>query len=364
MLVESQRPLVLAGGSGWDATACDDLQRFAEANSLPVATTFRRQDLFDNRHPLYAGHAGLGMDRALERRIGDADLLLAIGPRLGETSTNGYSLLGIPRPEQRLIHVHPGADELGRVYAADLPINAGTASFVRAVASLPAIPSPRWSAWAASAHDDYERRVNPALNGRALDMSAIVRHLSDHLPKDTIVTNGAGNFAIWVHRYYRYAPYRTELAPTSGTMGYGLPAAIAAKLVHPERTVVNVAGDGCFMMSAQELATAVRYELPIIILVVNNGIYGSIRAHQESHYPERVIATDLTNPDFVAFARSFGAYAERIETTEAFPAALERARAAGRPALLELPVDPDLLTPDADLATIRLRAQRHLARQT
>jgi acetolactate synthase-1/2/3 large subunit len=263
-----------------------------------------------------------------------------------------------------LIHVHPGADELGRVYAADLPINAGTASFVRAVASLPAIPSPRWSAWAASAHDDYERRVNPASNGRALDMSAIVRHLSDHLPKDTIVTNGAGNFAIWVHRYYRYAPYRTELAPTSGTMGYGLPAAIAAKLVHPERTVVNVAGDGCFMMSAQELATAVRYELPIIILVVNNGIYGSIRAHQESHYPERVIATDLTNPDFVAFARSFGAYAERIETTEAFPAALERARAAGRPALLELPVDPDLLTPDADLATIRLRAQRHLARQT
>ncbi|HYZ16818.1 MAG TPA: thiamine pyrophosphate-binding protein [Candidatus Acidoferrum sp.] len=361
MLARADRPLVLVGGSGWDTRACADLQRFAEMHSLPVVTTFRRQDLFDNRHRLYAGHAGLGMDAALAQRIRDADLLLAIGPRLGETSTNGYRLLAIPRPEQRLIHVHPSANELGRVYAADLPINAGTASFVRALAALPPPEFPVWKRWAACAHQEYLQRFRGAASARALDLTAVMHHLSEQLPKNAILTNGAGNYAIWLHRYYQYAPYRTQLAPNSGAMGYGLPAAIAAKLVHPERTVVNVAGDGCFLMTGQELATAVRYDLPVIVLVVNNASYGSIRAHQEMQYPERVIGTDLTNPDFVAFARSFGAYAERVEKTEQFAAAFERARNAGRPAVLELITDPDVLTPERDVETVRRHAaeRRH-----
>lgn len=357
MLARAERPLVLVGGGGWDAQACDDLRCFAEMHGLPVVTTFRRQDLFDNRHTLYAGHAGLGMDAALAQRIQDADLLLAIGPRLGETSTNGYRLLAIPRPLQRLIHVHPSASELGRVYAADLPINAGTASFVHALAKLRPPELSVWKRWAASAHQDYVRRFRGTPSARALDMTAAMHYLCAHLPKDAILTNGAGNYAIWLHRYYQYAQFRTQLAPNSGAMGYGLPAAIAAKLVHPERTVVNVAGDGCFLMTAQELATAVRHELSIVILVVNNTSYGSIRAHQEMHYPGRVIGTDLTNPDFVAFARSFGAYAERVDTTEQFAAAFERARSAGRPALLELRTDPDVLTPEADIATMRRRAR-------
>jgi acetolactate synthase-1/2/3 large subunit len=353
MLERAERPLVLVGGSGWDAEGCEDLRRFAETQRLPVVTTFRRQNLFDNRHPFYAGHAGLGTDKTLVQRIRDADVLLAIGPRLGETSTGGYTLLEVPRTAQRLIHVHPSANELGRVYAPDLPINAGTAGFVRALSALPVLRARVWERWSASAHEDYLRRFSGAPTGRALDMTGVMHHLSEHLPKDAIVTNGAGNYAIWLHRYYQYTPYRTQLAPNSGAMGYGLPAAIAAKLVHPERTVVNVAGDGCFLMTAAELATAARYELAVIVLVVNNNRYGSIRAHQEMHYPERVIGTDLTNPDFVAFARSFGAYAERVETTEEFPAALERARETGHPALLELRVDPDLLTPEADLTALR-----------
>ena len=358
MLAAARRPLVLAGGSGWTAQACSDLQRFAEAFGLPVAATFRRQDLFDNAHPLYAGHAGLGMDRALAQRIRDADLLLAIGPRLGETSTDGYTLLAIPEPAQRLIHVHPGSEELGRVYTAALAINAGVTPTVRALATLEPLPSRPWDAWADAAHADYEKRLQAPASTRALDLAAVVAHLCEVLPPDAIVCNGAGNYAIWVHRFYRYRPLHTQLAPTSGTMGYGLPAAIAAKLVHPRRVVVDVAGDGCFLMTSQELATAIQYGLDPIVLVVNNGSYGSIRAHQEREHPGRVIATELANPDFVAYAQAFGAYAERVETTAAFPAAFARARAAGRAALLELVVDAEQLTPDLDIATLRARAAR------
>jgi acetolactate synthase-1/2/3 large subunit len=355
MLGASQRPLVLAGGSGWTAQACSDLQRFAEAFGLPVAATFRRQDLFDNAHSLYAGHAGLGMDRALAQRIRDADLLLAIGPRLGETSTNAYTLLAIPQPAQRLIHVHPGSEELGRVYTATLPINAGVASMAHALAALPPIESRPWDAWAGAAHADYEQRLQPPPNSGALDLGAVMAHLRTTLPDDAIVCNGAGNYAIWVHRFYQYRRRGTQLAPTSGTMGYGLPAAIAAKLVHPERVVVDFAGDGCFLMTGQELATATQYGLDPIIVVVNNSSYGSIRAHQEREHPGRVIATELVNPDFVAYAQSFGAYAERVKTTAAFPAAFARARSAGRAALLELAVDAEQLTPDLDVATVRRR---------
>ena len=356
MLDQAQRPLVLVGGSCWDAAACTDLQTFAEAQGLPVVTTFRRQDVFDNRHPLYAGHAGLGMDRALAQRIRDADLLLAIGPRLGETSTDGYTLLAIPKPTQRLIHVHPGSEELGRVYAADLPIVAGPATTVRALAALPPRAAPPWSDWAAAAQADYLHRLRRTPGTRALDLTAVMAHLRDVLPADAIVTNGAGNYTIWVHRYYQYLPFRTQLAPNSGSMGYGLPAAIAAKLVHPERVVIDFAGDGCFLMTGQELVTAVRYGLDPIVILINNGSYGSIRAHQERVYPTRVIATDLTNPDFVAYAHAFGAHAERVETTAQFPDAFARARAAGRAALIELVVDSDQLTPELDVPAVRARA--------
>jgi acetolactate synthase-1/2/3 large subunit len=358
LLARAERPLVLVGGSGWTTEACEDLRAFAEAHGLPVAATFRRQDLFDNTHPLYAGHAGLGMDRALAQRIRDADVLLAIGPRLGETSTNGYTLLAIPRPAQRLIHVHPGSEELGRVYTATLPINAGVAPMVRALAALPPTANRPWNAWAAAANADYEKRLQPPSNGGALDLGAVMEHLRATLPDDAIICNGAGNYAIWVHRFYQYRRRGTQLAPTSGTMGYGLPAAIAAKLVHPERVVVDFAGDGCFLMTSQELATAAQYGLDPIVLVVNNGSLGSIRAHQEREYPGRVIATTLANPDFVAYARSFGAYAERVTTTAAFPDAFARARIAGRAALLELVVDAEQLTPDLDVATVRARSLR------
>jgi len=356
LLAGAQRPLVLAGGGGWTAEACADLQTFADAFGLPVALTFRRQDVFDNAHPLYAGHAGLGMDRALAQRIRDADLLLALGPRLGETSTDGYTLLTIPRPVQTLIHVHPGSEELGRVYTATLPINAGVAPMARALAALAPLPVRPWDAWATAAHADYEKRLQPPPSAGALDLGAVMVHLRDTLPRDAIVCNGAGNYAIWVQRFYRYRPLHTQLAPTSGTMGYGLPAAIAAKLVHPERVVIDFAGDGCFLMTAQELVTAAQYGLDPIVIVVDNGSYGSIRAHQEREFPARVIATELQNPDFVAYARAFGAHAERVAATAEFPAAFARARAAGRAALLELVVERDQLTPDLDVATARARA--------
>jgi acetolactate synthase-1/2/3 large subunit len=322
---------------------------------LPVVAAFRRQDLFDNRDPLYVGHAGVGIDPALAQRVRDADLVLALGTRLAETDTAGYTLLTVPRPAQRLIHIHPGAEELGRVYTGDLAICAGPPEALRALAALPPRAIPAWSAWAAAARADYERRLQPAAISGALDLAAVVAHLREVLPDDAIVTNGAGNFSIWVHRFYQYRKPRTELAPTSGTMGYGLPAAIAAKLVHPERIVVDVQGDGCFLMTSQELSTAAHYGLDPIVLVVNNSTYGTIRTYQERTYPGRVEATALTNPDFVAYAQSFGAYGERVETTAQFPAAFARARAAGRAALLELVTDPDQLTPDLDVETARAR---------
>jgi acetolactate synthase-1/2/3 large subunit len=353
MFDAAQRPVVLAGGSGWDAPAYADLRTFAHAQGVPVVATFRRQDLFDNRDPLYVGHAGVGIDPALSQRVRDADLVLALGTRLAETDTVGYTLLSVPRPAPRLIHIHPGAEELGRVYTADLAICAGPPEALRALAALPPRTTPVWSAWAAAARADYERRLQPAAIDGALDLAAVIAHLREVLPDDAIVTNGAGNFSIWVHRFYQYRTPRTELAPTSGTMGYGLPAAIAAKLVHPERVVVDVQGDGCFLMTAQELSTAAHYGLDPIVLVVNNSSYGTIRTYQERTYPGRVEGTALTNPDFVAYAQAFGAYAERVETTAHFPAAFARARAAGRAALLELITDPDQLTPDLDVAKAR-----------
>ncbi|CAG1012565.1 acetolactate synthase I/II/III large subunit [Burkholderiales bacterium] len=352
-LAAAQRPLVIVGGSGWNGEACAALRQFIEANDLPVACAFRFQDLFDNRHPNYCGDVGIGINPRLAQRIREADLLLVIGARLGEMTTSGYTLLEVPRPRQQLIHIHAGAEELGRVYAADLMINASMAPMAATLANLPPVDAAAWHATVAAARADYEAHQRRVAVPGTLDMWAVMQTLSARLPEDAILTNGAGNYATWLHRYYRYPVFRTQLAPTSGAMGYGVPAAIAAKIVQPQRTVVCFAGDGCFLMNGQELATAVQYNAAVVFLVINNGMYGTIRMHQERRYPGRVCGTTLTNPDFAAYARAFGAVGETVSRTEDFAPALERALAAGRPALLELQLDPQAITPNASLDALR-----------
>jgi acetolactate synthase-1/2/3 large subunit len=352
MLAKASRPFLLVGGGGWSVDAVRDITAFAEANDLPVGASFRCQDLIDNRHRNYVGHVGIGIDPALAARVKTADVLLVVGSRLGEMTTSGYTLVHVPTPKQTLIHVHAGAEELGRVYQPALPINAGMAQFAAAARALKPLDSSRWAAWTAGARGEYLETLQSRRHAGALQMPEVMAFLRERLPPDAIVANGAGNYTTWVHRFYQYRRYRTELAPTSGAMGYGLPAAVAAKAMHPERTVVCFAGDGCFLMSGQELATAVQHGLAIIVIVVNNGMYGTIRMHQEREYPERPIGTDLVNPDFVALARAYGAHGELVETTEQFAPAFERALASGKPALLELRLDPDAITPRFGLREI------------
>ena len=344
MLAAADRPLVILGGAGWTDTACFDMRGFIEANRLPVACAFRWQDLFDHRHPNYIGDAGLGIRPSLAARIDQADLLIVVGARLGEATSSGYTLIDVPQPRQKLVHVHAGNDELGKVYRADLPINSGMAAFAAAAADI-RVDSLAWADSVAVDRAEYLAHSTPPTVPGPLQMGEIMTWLNENLPDDAILTNGAGNYTIWLHRYYRYRRFHTQLAPTSGSMGYGVPAAVAAQLAHPDRLVLAWAGDGCFMMTGQELATAVQYELPIIFLVVNNGMYGTIRMHQEKHYPGRVAATGLKNPDFVALARAYGAHGERVTETAQFAPAFARARAAGTPALLELVLDPAVLTP-------------------
>ncbi|VCU70921.1 Acetolactate synthase isozyme 2 large subunit [Pigmentiphaga humi] len=354
LLREARRPLVVVGGTGWTEQAQADLRRFAAAYNLPVAASFRRQDILDNRDPHYVGQIGLGISPALTQTLREADLLIAIGSRLSEVSSGSYELVRSPEPTQRLVHVHADPEELGRVYRAELPINASVAKATDAFAELPAPAGARpWDAHTAAARAAYEAHNAPLPRNDALrgvDLGAVVAHLSDTLPEDAIIASGAGNYTVWVHRHFRYKRLHTELAPVNGAMGYGFPAAVAAKLAHPERTVVCFAGDGCFMMYPQELATAMQFDAPVIVIVANNGMLGTIRMHQEREYPGRVSGTRLANPDFVALARAFGAHAERIEHEADFPAAFERARASGRPALLELLTDPLQITPQARLA--------------
>jgi len=346
MLAAAERPLLVVGGSGWSDASCRTLRDFARRGELPIVASFRRQDLIDNRDSIYCGHLGLGVDSDLAGRIRSADLIVAIGSRLGENTTNGYSLLTVPVPRQSLVHVHPDPNELGRVYQPALGIACPLADFGSALGSISIPPSPGRARWRQEARDAYVRFSTPPAPSRDyVDLSAVVGWLGDHLRDDAIIANGAGNYTLWVHRFFRYRQPRTELAPTSGAMGYGVPAAIAAKLRHPDREVVAFAGDGCFLMYPQEIGTAVQNHANLVILVANNGWYGTIRMHQERRYPGRVVATDLVNPDFVALAAAQGAYAERVETSVAFPAAFRRAAAAGRPALLELRMDPAQLTP-------------------
>lgn len=356
ILAGAQRPLVLVGGSGWDGEAYAGLQAFAERYGLPVATTFRRQALFDNEHPLYAGTAGIGIDPALARRVRDADVILAIGTRLDEVTTSAYTIVEAPRPRQRLVHVYPGAEELGRVFLPELAIEAGPNEFIAALADLPPLDGSVWKSWAADAHADYLRREHAAPSPGRLDMVAVMATMRELLPRDAIVTTGAGNYAAWSHRFLRYTQRGTQLAPVSGSMGYGIPAAIAAQLIHPGRAVIAFVGDGDFQMCGHELGTARQYGLPIVVILIENGIHGSIRVHQERNFPGRVIGTEIVNPDFVAYARAYGAHAELVETAAAFGGAFRRALDAGVVSVLVLRLDPEAITPDASLTTIRERA--------
>jgi len=353
LLAAGRRPFMVVGGGGWSAGVAADLMAFAEANDIPTGAAFRCQDYVDNTHRCYAGHVGIGIEPALAERVKTADPLILVGARMGEITSAGYTLLAIPRPAQTLIHVHASAEELGRVYQADLMINAGPGEFAAAARCLPRVDSGAWRAATATAHDEYLASLDPRPQPGSLDMGAVVAILRQRLPADAIMTNGAGNFATWLHRFYPFRRYRTQLAPRNGSMGYGLPAAVAAGIVHPERIVVAFTGDGDFLMNGQELSTAVRYGARPVILVINNGMYGTIRMHQEREYPGRVHGTDLVNPDFAAYARAFGAHGEIVEKTADFEAALERALGAHRAALLELRVDPEAITPKTTLTALR-----------
>ncbi len=355
-LGRAKRPLAIVGGGGWDAEAAAKVQAFVEACGLPVAASFRRQDYVDNDSACYAGDVGIGINPALARRVQEADLLLVLGARLGEMPTGGYTLLDIPRPRQTLIHVHASAEELGRVYQADLPINAGPRAFADALSKVQPVDGAGWRVWREGMRRDYEAWQIAPRNPGAVQMGDIVAFLRDVLPANAIIANGAGNFAVWVHRFYRYRRLGTELAPTSGSMGYGAPAAVAAKLVHPPRTVVAFCGDGDFLMTGQEFATAIQYKAAVIFIVVNNGMYGTIRMHQERSYPGRVSGTDLVNPDFAAYARAFGGFGATVTRTEEFAPAFAAAQDSGLPSILELRIDPEAITPRQSLSDIRAAA--------
>ena len=349
------RPLVIVGGSRWDDAARAALIRFADASQLPVACAFRHQDLFDNRHPFYAGDVGIGINPKLAARVRDADVLVVIGERLGEMTTSGYTLLDVPVPKQTLVHVHPDAAELGRVYQPAVAIAATPRAFLEAIDGQAIRSSGRVDA--AGAHADYESwRVPRAVPGD-VDLWQIVRWLDERLPADAVLTNGAGNYTTWIHRIFHYGGGRRQLAPYSGSMGYGVPSAIAAKLVHRERVVVSWNGDGCFLMNGQELATAIQYDLAVVFVVIDNGMYGTIRMHQERTYPGRVFGTDLVNPDFAQLARAYGAHGETITKTNEFASAFERALACGRAALLHVKIDPQAITMNASLDALRDQSQ-------
>lgn len=365
MLAEARRPLVLLGGGGWDQQACADVQRFAEANQLPVSCAFRFQDLLDNDHPNYIGDVGIGINPKLAARVREADVIIAIGPRLGEMTTSGYALLQSPVPKQRLIHVHADTEELGSVYQAELMINSGMPQVATMLAAMEPVDASAWAGSVAEARAELAAwQQQPAIfqDGKApLDLWQVVQQIDKIAPHDTIITNGAGNYATWAHRFHRYGGMRTQLAPTSGAMGYSVPSGVAAKIIDPQRTVITFAGDGEYMMNGQELATAVQYQAGVVIIVFNNGMFGTIRMHQERDYPGRVSGTTLANPDFAALAVAYGAHGEVVTTTAEFAPALERALAHANgkslPALIELRYDGNLITPGATLETIRKNAE-------
>jgi len=351
-LAKGKRPLVLVGGGGWSPAASEALTVFAEANDLPVACAFRRQDSFDNLHPLYAGHVGIGADPKLVERVKTADPLVVIGPRLGEMTTADYELLSSPHPTQSLIHVHPSGEELNRVFAAELPIQADVTKFLQACAEMPVIETRAWADDAKAAHADFMTFTTPPESDSAVSMGRVMEIVRDTLPDDAIITNGAGNYAGWVHRYYRFRKPGTQLAPTSGAMGYGLPAAVAAKLKDSNRVVVSFSGDGCFQMNCQEIGTAMQYGAKVLFIVVNNSMYGTIRVHQEKRFPGRISGTDIVNPNFLAICEAYGGKGFLVKTTEQFEGALTEALKGDHMALIEIQIDPDDISPGLKLSAI------------
>lgn len=350
LLAAARQPIAILGGSGWTQEAVDQLGAFAERWALPVCTSFRRADRFRWDHPCYAGDLGIGPSPALAARVKDADLLLLIGGRMSEMPSGSYTLLDIPVPKQTLVHVHPGAEELGRVYAPTLAIQASPRGFAAALAPLKPAAAPAWGNSTPQAHADYLAwsGTTRKLPGD-FQYGEVVRWLNERLPPETILCNGAGNFAGWLHRHHRFSRLGTQLAPTSGSMGYGVPAAVMAKRQCPESPVVVVAGDGDFLMNGQEFATAVQHDIPVMVVVIDNGMYGTIRMHQERDYPGRVSATRLKNPDFAAYARAFGGHGETIRATAEFAPAFERALASGKPAILHCFLDPRALSVGKDM---------------
>lgn len=357
MLAQAERPVVIVGGGGWTPDAREDLRVFAENWDLPVAASFRRQMLFDGEHPNYAGEIGIGPNPKLRKRIEQSDLILLLNGRLSEMPSQSYELIAIPSPAQTLVHIHPDPSEIGRVYAPTLGVVASAPAFAAALANIKPKKPVAWGEATRAAREDFLAWTNQApVTPGAVQMGEIVQFLRRRLPEDFIATNGAGNYAIWHQRFLRFRQFGSQIAPTSGSMGFGVPAAIGAKRVAPHRTVVAFAGDGCFMMNGQEFATAVQYDLPIIVVVVDNGMYGTIRAHQERDYPGRISGTQLRNPDFAAYAHAFGGHGETVLKTADFEPAFERAVASGKPAILHVKIDPDAISPSTTLTAIREKA--------
>jgi len=359
-LAFAKAPVAIVGGTRWTAEAVKDFTAFAEAFELPVAVSFRRQMLFPADHRLFIGDVGIGINPALLKRVAEADLVLLVGGRMSEMPSQSYTLFDIPVPKQTLVHVHPDSGELGRVYRAALAINTSPSAFAAELSSLSAPVSKPWSASNETMRQSYLAWSDPApiQTPGTLQMGGVMQYLEANLPANAIMANGAGNFATWLHRFHRFTQFGTQLAPTSGSMGYGLPAAVGAKRFSPDKMVVCFAGDGCFMMHGQEFATAEQYKLPIIVLIIDNGMYGTIRMHQEKHYPGRVSATHLQNPDFKAYAFAFGGHGERVEKTEEFAPAFERAVASGKPAIIHCLIDPETITPTTTIAKLRAAAQK------
>jgi acetolactate synthase I/II/III large subunit len=354
LIAQAERPIFLLGGSRWSHDACAAMQRFAERLSLPVATTFRRGHLFDALHPCYAGDLGIGPNPKLLERIKNADLVVLVGGRLGEMPSQSYTLFEIPGPRTAFVHVHPGPEELGRVYSPRLAINAAPTGFAAALDHLEVVSKSAWAIDTKTAHADYLAwtETATAVPG-SVNLGEIMVWLRENLPPDAIICNGAGNFAGWIHRFFRFRRFATHIAPTSGSMGYGVPAGIAMKRLYPDRAVVVIAGDGDFLMNGQEYATAAQYNLPVITVIADNGVYGTIRMHQEREYPGRISATELKNPDFAAYARAFGGFGAKVEKTSEFAEAFKAAEQSGKPAIIQLTIDPDATTPSTTLTKIR-----------
>ncbi|SMC78261.1 thiamine pyrophosphate-binding protein [Primorskyibacter flagellatus] len=355
-LHRAERPLVVAGGPGWSASAALNLARFAETQNIPVAVSFRRQGHLDNRHAFYVGDLGVGANPKLSQRVRDSDCLLLLGTRFGDIETAGYTLPDPADTNKSLLHVLPDPDEIGAVYGVEASLACAAPAALEVLAELPG--NQGWPEWTASARADYEAWREPQETPGAVKLEQVLRWMSDTLPDDAIITNGAGNYAAFIHRYYQFRQYDAQLAPTSGSMGYGFPAAIAAKLQHPDRVVVCLAGDGCFQMTLNEMSTARQHGAAVITIVVNNGRYGTIRMHQEKTYPGRVSGTEMANPDFAALARAYGGHGERVETTEAFGEAFARARASGLPSVIEVVTDPEMLSTTMTVSQFRALGEK------